>query len=147
MDLDQFSQRMVDLLPQLLRGFSRQEHNSLTRGEITLPQFSAMECLVRQGGCPMHQLALLLNISKPAATGLINRLLRQQLARRQHDTTDRRVVRVTLTAKGRRILAAIWAQKRRTLTRVFGQLTPGERAQYLRTLERVTDILSRQEPR
>ena len=142
MDIDRFSQRMTELLPQLIRGSARQEHNSLTRGEITLPQLSAMECLARQGARPMNEIARELGISRPAATGLINRLIAQQLAKREHDTRDRRIVRVSVTPRGRRMVANIWAQKRRTLVRVFGQIAPHERAQSLKTLERVVAILS-----
>lgn len=141
MDIEPFAQRMVELMPQLLRGMSRHEHNSFTRGEISLPQLSAMECLARQGPFPMHELAQMLDISRPAATGLIARLIAQQLVKREHDAKDRRVVRVSITPKGKQMLNNIWAQKRRTLTRVFGQIVPHERAQYLRTLEQVVEIL------
>ena len=144
MDLRVFAERMVELIPQLMRGMSRHEHNSFTRGEITLPMLSAMECLARNGPCPMHSIAQFLDISRPAATGLINRLFDQQLARREHDAKDRRIVRVTLSPKGRKMLTGIWGQKKRTLTHVFGQIAPPQRAQYLQTLEQVVSILAAQ---
>lgn len=142
--MEPFSRRMVELIPQMIRGCSRQEHNSLTRGEITLPQLFVMECLARRKSCPMHEIARELDITRPAATGLINRLISQQLVTREHDARDRRVVRVSITAKGRKMLSNIWNQKRRTLERVFAQIAPGERAQYLKTLERVVEILMQQ---
>ncbi len=142
MDIQRFSERMIELLPQLIRGSARQEHNSFTRGEITLPQLSVMECLARHGARPMHEIARELEVSRPAATGLVNRLIAQRLARREHDTQDRRVVRVSITPKGRHMLTNIWSQKRRTLVRVFGHIAPHERAQSLKTLERVVAILS-----
>ncbi len=144
MELELFSRRMVELIPQMIRGCFRQEHNSLTRGEITLPQLSVMECLARRQSLPMHEIAQQLDITRPAATGLINRLINQQLVAREHDMHDRRIVRVSITAKGRKMLSNIWNQKRRTLERVFAQITPAERAQYLKTLERVVDILMQQ---
>ena len=137
-------------MPQLIRGFARQEHNYLSRGEITLPQLWALEYLARRQAssrrcvCPMNELARFLDISRPSATGLIHRLIRQALASRQHDTRDRRVVRVGITTKGLRILKEIWDQKRRTVTAVFGQLSAADRTQYLATLERVVEILHRQ---
>ena len=153
MDTGPFSQRLIHLMPQLIRGFARQEHNSLSRGEITLPQLWALELLARypripsttcrQGVCPMHDLARSLNISRPAATGLIHRLIKQGLAVREHDRRDRRVVRVGITAKGRKILTEIWEQKRRAIAKVFGQLPGSDRARYLSTLERVVAILNR----
>lgn len=142
MDLQVFAGRMVELIPQLMRGMSRHEHNSFTRGEISLPMLSAMECLARCGARPMHEIAQFLDISRPAATGLINRLIGLQAARREHDAKDRRIVRVTLTPKGRKMLTDIWGQKKRTLIDVFGQIAPLQRTQYLQTLEQVVSILA-----
>ena len=146
MDIDRFGKRMIDLMPQMIRGFARHEHNYLSRGQITLPQLWLLEHLTRQSAStPMHQLASFLRISRPAATGLINRLILQRLVRREEDAKDRRMVRIAITAKGRRVLENIWDQKRRMIVEVFGQISPSDRAQYLAILERVVDIIS-QEP-
>jgi len=148
MDLERFGRRMIELLPQLVRGFARQEHNDLSRGKLTLPQLWALDVLARQArGCPMKALAHALGISRPTATGLMDRLIAQGFTRRVADPSDRRVVRVMLTAKGQRVLANIWEQKRRTLVTVFGRISPADRAQYLSTLERVVSILDQQPSR
>lgn len=145
MDIERFSRRMIELMPQLIRGCAKHEHNSLTRGEITVPQLWALESLARQEACPMHEMAQQLEISRPSATQLIDRLIHQGFVTRQHDPSDRRVVRVLITAKGRKVLQDIWEQKRRTLVKVFSQLSAAERSQYLATLERVVDILSNEQ--
>jgi len=142
MEIEPFSRRMIELLPQLIRGIARHEHNSLSRGAITLPQLWALEYLSRQRDCPMHALARFLGISRPAATGLITRLIAQRLVRREHDAGDRRIVRVQITAKGRRIVTSIWEQKRRAVVQVFGRISPADRARYLRILERVVQTLA-----
>ena len=144
MDIERFGQRMITLLPQMIRGFARRESNYLSRGKITLPQLWVLEHLSRTKDCPMNALARFLGISRPAATGLADRLIAQGLVRRGEDPRDRRVVRVELTAKGRAILANIWEQKRRMLVDVFGRIPPADRAQYLATLERVVGILTEQ---
>ena len=145
MDIERFSRRMIELMPQMIRGFARHEHNSLSRGEITMPQLWLLEHLARQPQSrPMHELSRFLNVSKPAATGLIDRLIGQQLVRREPDARDRRIVRIAITAKGRRVLASIWDQKRRMIVEVFGQISPPQRAQYLSILEQVTATVSRE---
>ncbi len=142
-NVDLFGQRMIELMPRLIRGFARQESNYLSRGQITLPQLWVLECLSRRGECPMNELARSLGVSRPAATGLIDRLIAQQLVRRESDPKDRRVVKIRISAKGDRILAHIWEQKQRALTRVFGQISTRARAQYLATLEQVVQILEK----
>ncbi|MBI4227779.1 MAG: MarR family transcriptional regulator [Candidatus Omnitrophica bacterium] len=139
--IESFSHRMIELLPQLMRGVARQESNALSKGTITLPQLWAMECVSRREGCSMHELAETLNISRPAATGLVDRLIVHGLARRTDDPQDRRVVRLTITPKGRRTVRNIWTQKRQVIARVFGRLTAQDRADYLRILERVVETL------
>ena len=145
MDIERFGQRMIALLPRMLRGFARRESNYLSRGKITLPQLGVLEYLSNRRESPMNELARHLGVTRPAATGLADRLIAQGLVSRQGDRSDRRVIRINLTPKGRRVLDNIWNQKRRMLQEVFGQLSPAERAQYLATLERVVEILSEKE--
>ena len=142
MDINRFGQRMIALLPQMLRGFARRESNYLSRGKITLPQLGVLEYLSTREERPMNELARHLGVTRPAATGLVDRLIAQGLVSRQGDRSDRRVVRVNLTPKGRRVLDNIWSQKRRMLQQVFGRISPAGRAQYLATLERVVELLS-----
>jgi len=144
MEVGQFGNRMIELLPKLMRGVTEQEHNYLSGGKITLPQLWALEYLSRQGSSPMNTLAGHLKISRPAATGLIDRLIAQGLVRREGDSKDRRVVRVSITSKGRKITTDIWEQKRKTIIKVFGQISPEEREQYITILGKVVANLAQQ---
>lgn len=142
--IESFAGRMVELLPRMLQGIARRESNYLSRGKISIPQLSVLGHLSRGGEIPMNELARVLGVSRPAATGLVDRLIAQGLAARRGDPEDRRVVRVNLTAKGRNVLANIWEQKRRVITQVFGQLPAADRAHYLATLQKVVGILSKE---
>ena len=144
MNIEEFSKRMIELMPQCIRGFSRHEYNYLSRGEITLPQLWVLEYLSREGGCLMSELAKCLEISRPAATGLIDRLIAQGLVRRENREDDRRTIKVSITPKGKKIVANIWEQKRRTLIKVFSRLSARDRKQHLLILERVVHILAQE---
>lgn len=146
MEIERFGRRMIELLPQLIRGFARYESNYLSRGKITLPQLWVLEYLSRHKNAPMHALASFLRVSRPAATGLMDRLIAQGMVRREGDARDRRIVRVNITPKGRKIITHIWEQKRRMVVQVFGRISPKDRAQYLGTLERVVGILAQNRP-
>jgi DNA-binding MarR family transcriptional regulator len=95
---EQFAGRMVELLPRMLRGFARRESNYLSRGKISIPQLSVLEMLSRQRDCPMNELARALGVTRPAAAGVVDRLIAQGLASRRGDSEDRRVIGVNLTA-------------------------------------------------
>ena len=142
MNIDRFGDRMIELLPQMIRGFAERESNHLSRGKITLPQLWVMEYLSRREKIPMNELARFLRVSRPAVTGMADRMIAQRLISRQADPQDRRVVRMRLTAKGHQILKNIWDQKRQMLVEVFGKISPSRREQYLHTLEQVVQILN-----
>lgn len=145
MNASLFSERMVALLPQMLRGFARRESNYLSRGKISIPQMAVLEILCRERDRPMNRLAQALGVSRPAVTGLVDRLIAQGLAARRGDPKDRRVIRVSVTPKGRKVFSNIWEQKRRMIGEVFGRLPGADRAHYLATLERVVGILQQDE--
>ena len=141
MDIEKFSQRMIELMPQCIRGFARHEHNYLSRGKITVPQLWVLQYLSNCEGRLMSEIADFLGVSRPATTGLIDRLIAQELVRREDLPNDRRTVRITITSKGRGIVKNVWDQKRRTLVKVFSQLSARDREEYIRIFEQVVQIV------
>lgn len=144
MNIEQFAWRMIELMPQLVRGFAHHENNYLTQGKITLPQFWALDYLQRQGRSAMSRVAQFLGISRPAMTGIIDRLISQELVARINDQHDRRIVWIEITAKGRNIIRKILAQKHRALVHIFSRLSATERMQHLRFIEKTLSILDSQ---
>ena len=144
MQIEPFGQRMIVLLPQLMRGFSRRESNYLSQGKMTLPQLWALEYLSDHPACPTNELARFLRISRPAVTGLTDRLVAQGWVRRLHDPHDRRMIRLEATRKGRLIFNSVWNEKKKQLMRVFEHLSAQERSRYIATLEKVAAILSKE---
>jgi len=137
MDIEKFSLRLMELMPIIIRGFSRDEHNGLSRGEITIPQFWALLYLSRQKQCLMSQLAKQLEISRPAATGLVDRLMAQGLVQREDDQTDRRVVKIRISTKGKKLTKNICEQRRRSTVKIFSKISAQERLQYISILEKI----------
>ena len=140
MDIKEFANKVIELFPQIIRGFKQYENNYLTRGEITLPQFWALGYLDCNGRIKMHDLAKHLKISPSATTGLIDRLIAQGLVVRKDDPHDRRIVWIELAVKGRKIIENISKQKTEALIKVFGKISPKDREHYLNILEQVVKI-------
>ena len=140
MDIKEFASKVIELSPQIIRGFKQYENNYLTRGEITLPQFLVLGYLERNGKSKMNDLAKYFKISPSATTGLIARLLVQGLVVRKDDFHDRRIVWIELTVKGRGIIKSINKQKTETLINVFAKISPEDREHYLSILEQVVKI-------
>lgn len=73
------------------------------RWSLTLPQFDVLAELTRAaaGGFTFVELSRLLLVTSGNLTGIVDRLESQGLVKRQPGKQDRRVVRITLTPKGR----------------------------------------------
>jgi DNA-binding MarR family transcriptional regulator len=92
-------------------------------------QASALGTLNRLGSPTLGELAAAEQVQPPTATRLVTTLERAGLVARETDGDDRRVVRVRITAEGRRNLQRIRTLKNAYLTRRLAALDPPERAQ------------------
>lgn len=141
MDVQEFARRMMEVLPQCRRDFFRYEHGYISRGKISMPQFDVLEYLSYRDVCLMTELAKAFHISKPAATGLVDRLIAQKLVERIFSKEDRRVVKVRLTVKGKEAVDRVLDRRRQNLIKVFAHISAGDRRQYVKILEQVVQIL------
>ena len=92
MNIKEFAGRVIELFPQISKGLMQREHNYLTKGDISLPQFWVLNHLYHNEKSKMNCLARHLKISPPATTGMIDRLIAQGMVLRKDDEQDRRIV-------------------------------------------------------
>lgn len=92
-------------------------------------QASALGTVNRLGKPTLGELAAAELVQPPTVTRLVASLEAAGLVAREADVADRRVVRVTITAEGRRNLQRIRTVKNAYLTRRLTALDPKERAQ------------------
>jgi DNA-binding MarR family transcriptional regulator len=95
--------------------------------DVTLAQHRALVELAARGPQRVADLADVLSVDRSAATRMCDRLVRKQLASRRRLSSDRRGVRVALTPKGRALVTAVGAQRRREVARVVRRLAPEDR--------------------
>ncbi|MGH7591689.1 MAG: MarR family winged helix-turn-helix transcriptional regulator [Gemmatimonadales bacterium] len=93
-----------------------------------------------RGWATISELAECLQMRHNAVVALVGRAGRAGLVRKRRSTGDRRVVRVEVTARGRRILNALTRPHQRELARFRGHLPsmliPGRRAPRQRRVPR-----------
>lgn len=137
-----FIEQISGLLPLVMKEFSRRYSNDISRGKLTLPQFYVMDFLFSRGQARMNELARSLSVSTAAATGIVDRLVRSGCVIRRPDLSDRRVIKVGLTGKGRKLMESVIRQRRLNLEEVLGRLSAREQDDYLRILKRIYSIVS-----
>jgi DNA-binding MarR family transcriptional regulator len=110
-------------------------------GELTLSQYQLLSALAEVPERPVGELAEAAAVAPPTATRMLDGLERSGIVERRHSTTDRRVVIVRLTGKGRRLVERkekLVAAKRRAL---YESLSPSERRQVERLLGRLAEVI------
>ena len=95
---------------------------------ITFTQFSALEALYHLG--PLYQTELAGKLLKTGGnlTLVVDNLERCGFVARSRKADDRRYVRVALTPKGRKFIAALFPKLAASLTREFAALSATEQA-------------------
>lgn len=115
---------------QLLQTLSQPEIS------LTMPQMVTLFALRATGTCRMSELAELTQQSAGTLTGIVDRLIEEQLAVRRHDLNDRRVVQVMLTPHGQERLAQIEQARYQKMEHTLRQL-PCDQLTHLEALLRV----------
>ena len=74
---------------------------------LTPSQFDLLSALFEEGAIPLNRLSERLCCACSNVTGLVDRLERDGLVRRERSLEDRRVILLSLTDKGRELLAGV----------------------------------------
>jgi DNA-binding MarR family transcriptional regulator len=108
------------------------------RFDLTIPQFHTLLHLSHcDGECKMSDLARSTHQSAASLTGVVDRLLEKRLVERGRPDGDRRQVVVSLTPRGRELLAEIKRARREETRAALERIEPGELSELLRLLESV----------
>jgi DNA-binding MarR family transcriptional regulator len=99
------------------------------RQDLT-PLQGRLLCVLAEAPRGMAELARTFGVEKAALTGLVDRAERRGLVERSPVPGDRRAVRVTLTAAGRRSAATFHAEVTAELDHLLSALTPRDRERF-----------------
>ena len=101
---------------------------------VTVTQLRVMH-LVRQMGAPSQRdLTLVLKISGPTLSGMMDRLIQRGVIERRDDDLDRRITRVSLTPEGDNVLCALEQAGHAVLGEALGAIGPAARQRLARDL-------------
>jgi DNA-binding MarR family transcriptional regulator len=87
--------------------------------DVTLPQYRALVVLASRGPQRVADLAEALGVLPSTATRMSDRLVAKGLARRARLASDRRTVRVALSAQGRALVDEVTRRRREEIARVL----------------------------
>lgn len=112
------SRAMIAVAVQSLSGLAE---------DITIAQYRTLVVLASHGPQKLADLAGQLRVTPSTAGRMCDRLQRRGLVTRHRAAADRRVVRITLTPSGRRVVDEATRQRRVYLADILARLPAGQR--------------------
>jgi DNA-binding MarR family transcriptional regulator len=144
--VDSIMQDLSYVLRIIRKKFMKIDFEGANRG-ITHFDFAIMSMLDELGALPVSNIGERLLIPKPQMTHLLDRLMRLGVVERLPDTRDRRIIRVSLTRKGRSVLKEYREVIRNSLRKNLACLEAEELEQLSALLARLRDIGGKLESR
>jgi DNA-binding MarR family transcriptional regulator len=130
---------LADALGAVARQLREKSAETLAPWSITPAHLRALRTLARHGTMRLSELSERLEIAPRTGTEVVDALQAQELVERRPDPGDRRATLVEVTGHGADTLAEIRGTRGTEAGRVFGRLTPADRAELARILGQLRD--------
>jgi DNA-binding MarR family transcriptional regulator len=130
---------LAEAFGAVARRLREKSAETLAPWDITPAHLRALRMLSRHGTMRLSALSDHLQIAPRTATEVVDALQAADLVRRRADPDDRRATLVEVTEHGASVLAEIRATRGTEAVRVFGRLSPADRAELARILSKLGD--------
>ena len=114
----------------------------LLKVSLTSSQIKVLSTFSDQGVFTMTELSRVNGVSVSTMTSMVDRLIQGGLLERQCNGADRRIVRVGLSAAGKKMLDHVIKARRRELEKFLAKLTRGEVREFRDSIETVARYLA-----
>jgi DNA-binding MarR family transcriptional regulator len=111
--------------------------------EVSFAQFHALVTLQERGSLTLSELAGLLGISAPSASSIVDRMEEHGFVSRERDAFDRRIVHVSVSDQGRKVVEEMMGHKRDHSLQLLSIMTEGELRDVIRGVEALQSALRR----
>lgn len=135
------TEMVVVALRRIIRAIDLRSRYLVTRYGLTGPQLTVLRELSGNGGCCVSELTKAIHLSQATATGILDRLAKRRLVRRERSDQDKRRVLVWLTGAGEELLADAPPLLQEEFTAEFSKLRDWEQIQILSSLQRLVSMM------
>ncbi len=134
---EQFTEFMSDALPELISSIMREDTSAVASGQISVPQFWALHHIHEMEQVTVNELAAALHRGKSSTSALLDRLSKNGLVRRKRSTSDRRIVNISLSAKGSKLVEQLVENRKAGIRTTYSPLSGTERAFHKNMIEKI----------
>ena len=133
---------VADLLVVLGWLERRMFSHRLAKHDLTIPQFFALLTILQnEEGCTMGMLAEHTHQCSATMTGIVDRLIKMDLVERGRAETDRRIVLVHLTEKGKRIFQEALCSRLDGLKKFLLEFDDNSRQQFITAIRTLISLM------
>lgn len=111
--------------------------------DFTLSEIKALSAFRGDKDYTMGELSKNAQVAMPSMTEMIDKLETHGIAERYRDKTDRRVVKVRLTSKGKQLRKEFMQKRLKEMKEIFGKLSEIERNDLIESLKTARRILEK----
>ena len=140
-DFDRTDHLMGKLHRSLRRNYDRQ----LKSFSLTPCQFEVLMTLWNEDGIVLSELGRRVSRDGPTITGVVDRMEKKMLLKRKRNSSDRRVVKVHLTTKGKNMKEQLATTKKEIFARITHDLSLREINHLVTLLEKMMKNVEREE--
>lgn len=117
----------------------KKNYSLFKENNLSMVQLHGLIYIFENPRCTLKELAEKFSISNPSANDLVNRLVNSNLVKREEDKQDRRLVHLSLTNKGKKVLDGILKRKKQCFSSLIEKLSREEKKQLLLILRKITN--------
>lgn len=143
LDEGDVTEQVVHALRRIIRAIDLHSRALVHRYGLTQPQLAVLKELHRHGGVSTGRLTRALHLSQATMSGILDRLARRSLIRRERSDEDKRRVLVFLTPAGGEMLSEAPPLLQENFIREFDKLADWEQTQILSSLQRVVAMMEK----
>jgi DNA-binding MarR family transcriptional regulator len=132
---------IVAAIRRIIRAIDLQSRRLVDRHDLTGPQLAILREVDRLEAPSTGSLARAVHLSQPTVTGVLNRLEKRGLVRRDRSEDDRRSVVISLTRDGASLLSDVPSQLQDRFRDELARLEDWERHSLLASLQRIASMM------
>jgi DNA-binding MarR family transcriptional regulator len=139
MEKDELIADIVELHRRVNRSLRQSNQDAWMQLTLTVPQVKSLFFITNHGSSNFKNLAVALKVSQSNLTGVIDRLVEQELVSRAENPEDRRMMSLTATDRGEALVSDLRDRRISHLSKALSELSPRD----LSTISRGLALLAR----
>ncbi|MBU0682948.1 MAG: MarR family transcriptional regulator [Candidatus Omnitrophota bacterium] len=137
-----FGGEISKMHPVIMREIAKRNMMGVLKSGVTFPQIAILDFLNERGPSKMGDLANMLNMTMSAVTGIVDKMIKLKLVKRDRSSKDRRIVRIVLLKKACGMVKLMDKERRELVNDLFSVFTSSEKREYLKLVKKMYNNLA-----